>query len=219
VEAKKVLEETFGRVKFNALPVESRGTAGNRTIGNKEKRVVVSFPARTRLMVAYHKPTLPDRDDYLFDLLDQILGQGRTSRLYKDLVLQKRVVSSVETSSGVPGARLPNLFLIELDPLGNHSPEEVLRLLDLEIEKMKKEGVTSGELSKAKKRLTVDLLWRLQTNLGLAAELSWFEVVSGSWKYLANYLEEIDRFRPEDIQDLANRYLNSSNRTIAILKP
>jgi predicted Zn-dependent peptidase len=217
-EAKKVLEETFGRIDSVGEPpaeTEFPQEPPQRT----ERRLVLRFAARPRIWIGYHKPTLPERDDYLFDLLDQILGDGRSSRLYRSLVLEKKVASDLSTSSGLPGSRLPNLFLIEASPIDRRSPEEVLKEIDAEIERVKREGVTERELEKAKNRLTVDLLWRMKTNSGMASQLSYFEIIAGSWKYLANYLEEIERFKPEDIQRLANEYLKPSNRTVAILKP
>lgn len=215
-EAEKILNETFGKINLRGKKgeQEGRGYEGQK----KERRLSIAFPARPRLLIGYHKPTLPSRDDYLFDLLNEILGEGRTSRLYKKLVLERKVVSNVETSSGVPGARLSNLFMIGLSPLENHSPEEVLKVMDEEIEGIKRDGVTVEEVEKAKNQLTVGLLWKLKTNRGLASELSYFEIVAGNWRYLADYLKEVGRFQPNDIQDLARRYLNHSNRTVGILK-
>ena len=48
------------------------------------KRVEVRFDAQPRLIVAYHKPTLPHRDDYVFDVIDALLSDGRSSRLVRE---------------------------------------------------------------------------------------------------------------------------------------
>ncbi len=214
--AERILRETFGKIEAAdtteaPVPVEEPPQAG-------ERPVLLSRPARPRLMIAYHKPTLPNEDDYLFDLLDQILGRGRSSRLYRSLVLDKKVASDVDTESSIPGSRLPNLFLIEATPIGVRTPEEVLRMIDVEIERIQREGVTPEELEKVKNRLTMDLLWKMKTNEGLASQLSYFQVVAGDWRYLAGYLDQINRFGTEDIKRLATQYLNRNNRTIAILK-
>jgi len=216
-KAKGILEETFGKISFPG-EAPKKEDYPQEPPQKSERRIVLGLKARPRIWIGYHKPTLPEPDDYLFDLLDQILGNGRSSRLYKSLVLEKKVASDVSTSTGLPGSRLPNLFLIEASPIGNRSSEELLRLIDEEIEKVKKEGITEEELQKAKNRLTIDLLWRLKTNDGLASQLSYFEIVAGSWRYLANYLEEISRFKPEEIREVAEKYLVPANRTVAILK-
>jgi predicted Zn-dependent peptidase len=186
---------------------------------DKPRRVDLKLKARPRILIGYHKPTLPDDDDFVFDLIDQILGDGRSSRLYRSLVLEKRLAASVSTSTGIPGSRLPNLFMIEANPLNEGTSGEVLKALDEEIERIRTEGVTERELQKAKNRLTVDLLWQLKTNEGLASQLTYFETVAGNWRYLAEYLEKIERFGADDVRRVAQKYLQPSNRTVGVLEP
>ncbi|HSA60582.1 MAG TPA: pitrilysin family protein [bacterium] len=219
-EVKKILEETFGRVTFNgnAQPPETRPAAAV-VLQEKERRVSLKLQARPRILIGYRKPTLPDDDDFVFDLIDQILGDGRSSRFYRSLVLEKRLAASVSTSTGIPGSRLPNLFMIEVSPLNDGTSGDVIKALDEEIEKIRTEGVTERELTKAKNRLTVDLLWQLKTNEGLASQLTYFETVAGNWRYLAEYLEKIGRFGPEDVRRVAQKYLQPGNRTVGVLEP
>jgi predicted Zn-dependent peptidase len=113
---KKLLEETFGKLTFDAAAPETQPAAAN-IIQKKETKVALKLKARPRLLIGYHKPTLPDDDDYIFDLIDQILGDGRSSRFYRSLVLERKIAASVSTSTGIPGSRLPNLFMIEVSPL------------------------------------------------------------------------------------------------------
>jgi predicted Zn-dependent peptidase len=218
-EVKKILEETFGKLVFeNGLAPETRPVA-RPILQDKAKRVDLKLKARPRILIGYHKPTLPDDDDFVFDLIDQILGDGRSSRFYRSLVLEKRLAASVSTSTGIPGSRLPNLFMIEANPLNEGASGEVLKALDEEIERIRTEGVTERELQKAKNRLTVDLLWQLKTNEGLASQLTYFETVAGNWRYLAEYLEKIERFGADDVRRVAQKYLQPSNRTLGVLEP
>lgn len=218
-KARKILDETFGEINFGqklpppSLPKEPPQKG--------ERRVALTLAARPRLWVGYHKPTLPEADDYIFDLLNQILGQGRSSRLYRSLVLEKKVATDAETSSGLPGSRLPNLFVIETSPLeGDEATlKNVLALIDQEIERIQKEGVTQAELQKAKNRLMVEMVWDLKTNEGMASSLSYFDIVANDWRYLADYLKRIDEFRPEDVQRVARTYFQNTNRTVVSLKP
>ena len=217
-EARKILIETFGKIhpgegdKKQTPPLAEPPQGG-------ERRLTLKLPARSRLWIGFHKPTLPEPDDFAFDLLNEIVGEGRSARLYKRLVLQEKVASGVQTSSGTPGSRLPNLFFVEVDLLPAASPERVLRLIDDEIAAVKKEGVTPGEMEKARNRLAADILWGMKTNHGMASQLSYYEVIAGDWRYLANYLEEISRFGPGDLRRIAKTYLIPSNRTVAVLKP
>lgn len=218
VEVKKILEETFGKLVFEAPPQTETKPAPKST-QEKEQRIKLKLSARPRIFVGYHKPTLPHDDDYVFDLLNEVLAEGRSSRLYRSLVLEKRLAASVETSTSVPGSRLPNLFLIEVNPLNPGKTEELIRALDAEIERLRVEGITERELMKAKNRLTVDFLWQLKTNEGLASQLTYFEAVAGDWHYLIDYLDKIGRFGVEDVKRVANTYLVNSNRTVGVLEP
>ena len=66
--------------------------------------------------MGYLKPTIPDRADYVFDIISSILTDGRTSRLYKRMVEEEKVAVSVRSSNGMPGARYDNLFMIFASP-------------------------------------------------------------------------------------------------------
>jgi len=217
-EAKKILDETFGEVTFDDPPPQPHAypTEPPQT---QERRVEIKASAQPRILIGYHKPTLPEEDDYAFDVLDQILGDGRSSRLYKSLVLERKLASHVETSTGVPASRLANLFMIEISPMETHAADDVIKAVDDEIEKIANQGVTDDEVQKAKNRLTVDFLWQLKGNEGLASQLSYFQVLAGDWKYLAAYLDHVNRFKAEDIQNVVKKYLSKNNRTVGILEP
>lgn len=217
-ETEKILEETFGKIRFEGKDEEG-AEPEKEPVQENEKKVVLKIPARPRILIGYHKPTVPEEDDYLFDLLEGILGDGRSSRLHRALVDEKKLASHVGTTTGVPGSRLPNLFMIEVNPIGGHTADEVIRAVDEVIGRVKRDGVTARELQKAKNRLTVELLWRMKTNKGLASLLTYYETIAGDWRYLAEYLDHLQRFGPEDVRRVANDYLKPTNRTIAILEP
>lgn len=216
-KTRKVLEETFGRIVLDEA-VPSKNIAGEPPQG-VERRVSLKYAGRSRLWIGFHKPTLPSDEDYIFDLIDEVLGGGRSSRLYKSLVLDQKIASDVDTSTGIPGARLPNLFLIEVNLLPSHTPDEALRLIDAEVKKLKEEGPSTNELEKAKNRLAIALLRSLKTNEGLASQLSYFEVIAGNWRYMETYLDKIARFGREDIQRVAKDYLKPDNRTVGMMTP
>ena len=181
-----------------------------------EKRVSIHFDAEPRLMIAYHKPTLPTREDYAFDLIDLILSGGRTSRLYRSLVVEKNLAASVSTF-GLPGARYPNLFVISATPRYPHTTEEVEKAIYEEISRLSMEDVDAGEMEKVRNRLRVDRLRRLKSNSGLARMLSYFQTVAGDWRYATEYDREIVKVSAEDLKNTAAAYLRKENRTVAIL--
>ncbi len=219
-EVESVLNQTFGKIRFEDPSEKSSDLADHdqEPVQKEERRVVLKMAAKPRFLMGYHKPAVSFADDYAFDLLDQILGDGRSSRLYRELVVEKKLVSGVGTSTDVPGLRLPNLYLIEVNPLPGHSSEEVVALIDQEIQKIQEGGVTSAEFEKAKNRLMAAFLFKMETNEEIASRLSYFQTAIGNWRYLANYLDEINRLKIEDVQRVVKEYLRKNNRTIAEIK-
>jgi predicted Zn-dependent peptidase len=181
-----------------------------------ERRVHVRFDAEPRLTMAFHKPTLPERDDYAFDLIDHILGEGRTSRLYRALVVEQQLATSVSVG-GAPGSRYPNLFTISAVPRAPHSVREVERAITVELERLASEPVSKEELTRARNRLRVDLLRQLKENDGLARMLSYYQSVAGDWRYLTGYDDALAAIDAAALQETARRYLIPDNRTVATL--
>ncbi|MBW2518969.1 MAG: insulinase family protein [Deltaproteobacteria bacterium] len=190
--------------------------AANEPVQNAEKRVTVFFDAEPQLSIAFHKPTLPHKDDYVFDLIDQILAQGRTSRFYQNLVEDLKVATSVSAYMA-PGSRYPNLFVINAVPRYPHSAEEVEQAIYSELEKLKDEPVADEELLKARNRLVTDQLRYLKSNNGLARMLTSYQSMVGDWRYLVNYQNEIEKITADDIMAAARAYFVSKNRTVVTL--
>ncbi len=184
---------------------------------NGEKRIDEIFDAEPRLSMAWHKPTMPHKDDYAFDLIDQILGNGRTSRLYRSLVEEKKLATSVAVY-GAPGSRYANLFVIDAVPRHPHTTAELEEAVYAELDKLKQELVEVAELEKVRNRLLTDQLRQLRSNSGLARLLTSYQSLAGDWRYVSNYQREIEKLTAEDIMLAANTYFTEANRTVVVLK-
>ena len=153
----------------------------------------------------------------MFDVIDSLLSEGVTSRLYHRIVREKRVATSVSTRSSVPGARAPNLFTISAVPLAPHTTAEVEAAIYEELDRLKTEPVTARELEKVLNNLDAALVRSLRSNSGLASQLAYFQAVAGDWRYLLEARERIAAVTPEDVQRVAKQYFIKSNRTVATL--
>ena len=182
-----------------------------------ERRIEVCFDAEPQVLIGYHKPTVPDREDYVFDLIDALLSNGRTSRLYKSLVLNKKIASSVDASNGFPGARFPNLFIINAVPLKGVDCANLEKAIYAEIDRLSREPITPQELAKVKKQFRADFIRNLNSNKGLSHMLSYYQVVCNDWRYVEKSLDVIEGIKPEEIQAAAKKYLVQRNRTVATL--
>ena len=182
-----------------------------------EKRVDIRFEAEPSLAIAYHKPTLPSREDYIFDLIDMCLSSGPTSRLYRSLVVEKQLAASVGTY-GAPGSRYPNLFVISAAPRFPHTVAEVEQAIYVELEKLANEPATAAELDRVRKRLRTDQIRGLKSNSGLARMLAYYQSVAGDWHYLVEYEKNVASITAEEIMQVARKYFTPKNRTVTVLR-
>ena len=213
-EVIRLIESTFGKIPPAPAPPQivtveppQRG----------ERRVEVEFDAEPSLVIGFHKPGLGHPDDYVFDVIDEILTEGLTSRLYAKLVRDDRLAASVDSDSNYPGVRAPNLFVVFASPLAPHTAAEVETAVLAELERLKTEPVSAKELEKVLNNLDADLVRALRSNSGLASRLALYQTVAGDWKYILKARDKIAAVTPADIQRVAQHYLKKSNRTVATL--
>ena len=183
-----------------------------------ERRVVVEDPAQPFVLIGYHKPSIDHPDDAVFDAITDIVGMGRTSRLYKSLVKEKRIAVAASGFQGMPGAKYPSLFLFYAVPARDHTNQECEEAIYVEIERLKNELVTPEELARAKTRARAGLIRELDSNSGLAAMVTFYEVITGDWRNLFKQLDKIDKVTAEDIQRVAKEYFTTKNRSVGIIE-
>jgi predicted Zn-dependent peptidase len=175
-----------------------------------DRRSTVFFDASPRIYMAFHKPPAPAHDDFVFDLLDVLLGEGRTGRLYKRLVLKDKLAQGIGTFEA-PGARLPNLFAIAVIPLQGVTKEKIEAAVWDELEKLKTESVSDKELEKVRNRVVANQARSLDSNGGLASSLSLFQSLIGDWRYLLREPKEVAALTADDVKQTATKYFKHEN--------
>ncbi len=213
-EAILLLERYFGPIPGVAA-VPSVVTVEPQQEG--ERRVEVEADAHPHVLIGYHKPGIRHPDDAVFDVIDALLSEGRSSRLTKRLVEEKKIAIGVSTQNGTPGARFPNLFAISATPRAPHTTEQLEDEIDAELTRIKQEPPTSKELEKVITNIDAALIRSLRVNSGLAAQLAYYEAVAGGWRYLLSNREAISRVTGEEVMRVARTYFTKSNRTVATL--
>ena len=181
-----------------------------------ERRIEVEMDANPSVMIGFHKPSIGHKDDYIFDIIDSVLTQGRTSRLYKSLVLEKGVAVSA-SGFGAGGNRYDNAYALHITPRAPHTTKEVEEALYEELDRLKEEPVSDHELQKVLNNMEAGFIRRLRSNSGLAYYLSDYESITGDWRYMIRYMDEIRKITPADVMEAAKKYLIKTNRTVATL--
>lgn len=184
-----------------------------------ERRTTVYAQSQPVLVIGYHKPSIRDKDNAVFDAVQDILSGGRTSRLYRSLVQDKRLAVAAGGFPGFPGQKYPNLFLFFAIASAGHTNKENEEAMLAEIERLKTELVSEEELSRVKQRARAQLVQQLDSNTGLAGQLATYQVLTGDWRNLFRQLDAIDKVTREDIQRIAQTYFTERNRTVGYLVP
>jgi predicted Zn-dependent peptidase len=149
-------------------------------------------------------------------MLSAILTGGRTSRLYRRLVLDDRSATGVFSSMG-PGTLFPQLFQIDATPRFPSTPVEVEEAIYQEIARVAEEGPTDEEVERVANQIAAGSVRRLQSNLGLAFQIADSESLLGDWTETFRVTERLQEVTAEDIRRVAAAYLRASNRTVATL--
>jgi len=181
-----------------------------------ERRIELIAEAEPTLIIGFHKPPIATPEDYVFDVISNILGTGRTSRLYKKLVVEKNLATDVSVFDA-PGSRYPGLFLFNATPRAPHTVKEVENSIFEELELLKNELVKPRDLERILNRLEYEEARRMGTNGGLARNLTEYEATTGSWRYMIEYRKKVASLTPADIQRVAREYFTRENRMVGFI--
>lgn len=210
-----IIEKYFGRIPATPKPSEYMTVEPPQ---NSERRVVLHDPSQPFYVEGYHRPDYRDKDDSVFDAIGDVLSNGRTSRLYRSMVRDKKIAAAAGGFSGFPGNKYPHLFAFYAVPLPGHTPEEMQAAIHAEIDRLKKDDVSDEELQMVKTRAKASLIRSLDSNSGLAGMLSEAQARYGDWRELFREVDRIDKVTKEDIRRVANKTFGQNNRTIGILE-
>jgi len=153
----------------------------------------------------------------VYDVIEMLMSNGRTSRLYRSLVRDKKIAAVAQGFNGFPGVKYPNLFTFFAITTPGHTPAEVTAAIGEEINKLKTQDVTPDELQSVKTRVKALLLRQLDTNSGLALQLALAQTEMGDWRELFLDLDRIDKVTAADVRRVANKTFTTNNRTIAYI--
>jgi zinc protease len=183
-----------------------------------ERRVILKKEAELPFVLNfYHAPNLKNPDNFALDLLTVVLAGGRSSRLYHDLVYQKRLAREVDA----------DYSSVSIDPAGlsisaqlmpGKEPAELEREIDRVLEQLKSDLISDRELQKAKNQIEANFIFAQDSIFGQAMKIGYFEI-TGGWRRMDGYLDGIRNVSRQDILRVARQYLDPDRRTVGTLIP
>ncbi len=214
-QAMPIVEKYFGRLPTKPKP-DTRATPAPPQTTIRE--VIAYEKAQPFYIEGYHRPDYLHPDDVVYDAITDILSNGRVSRMYRSLVMQKKIAAAAAGFTGMPGTKYPHLFAFYAVPTPGHTPQELQKAIHEEIERLKSQPVTEEELARFKTRAKADLLRSLNSNPGMAAQLATFQTRFGDWRELFRQLDRYDKITKADILRVAKATFTPANRTAGTLE-
>ena len=184
----------------------------------KERRTVqmkaVPLPAYVE---GYHVPADGAPDFYPLSLASSILSDGRSSRIYKSLVYEKRLVVEADASGNF--TEDPNLFIATLIMNQGVSIEAGAKALDAEFVRLMNEPVSDKELEKAKNKVRAEYAFGRQSVQQKAQALGHAAVIHGDTSTANSEFDRFMKVTKEDILRVAKMNFLTENRTVLIVTP
>jgi predicted Zn-dependent peptidase len=210
-----ILEKYFSRLPTRPQPDETTTTEPPQ---NSERRVILKEQAQPLYLEGYHRPDYRTKDDAVYDAITDLMSEGRTSRLYRALVRDKKIASFSAGFTGLPGIKYPHLFAFYAFPLPGHTTQEMADAIHVEIDRLKKEDISDDELKMIRTRTKANLIRSLADNEGLATNLASNQTRYGDWRELFRSVDRIDQVTKADIRRVANETFVDTNRTVGIIE-
>ncbi len=182
------------------------------------KDVVVNKEAQApSFQMVFHAPSGASPDFPPLAILDLVLLNGESSRLYKRLVRDEQLALSV--SGGTQESIDPLLFIIEPKPRPGADLDKLEAVILEEIEKVKTGGITEREFQKAQNTIKSGFYFGMQSINGKAGGLGQAEILHGSYEYLFGEMDLYAKVTLDQVKAVAAKYLTENNRTIGKLIP
>lgn len=214
-EVVPIIEKYFGRLPKSPAPEPLRIVEPPQ---RAERIVVLHETSQPFYIEGYHRPAVTDPDNATYDVISMLMSTGRTSRLYKSLVRDKKIAAQAQGFNGFPGDKYPNLFAFFVVPTPGHAEPEIAEAVHAEIDRLKNEDVSPEELQSVKTRAKAGLLRSLDSNAGLALQLAEAQTLFGDWRRLFTNIDDIDKVTAADIRRVANATFVPTNRTTGYIE-
>jgi predicted Zn-dependent peptidase len=166
------------------------------------------------LFVGFPAPPAPSRDYVSMRVINAVLGEGLSSRLFTE-IREKRSLC-YELGSMYPVLRGPSHFLTYTVT----KPEQVWparKQLLIEIERLKKDGVTAQELQESKRKVIGAYWQERETNQGRAFHAALAELLGLGYEFDSQYMRILESVTASEVKEVARRYLD--NATLIVARP
>jgi zinc protease len=205
-EVLKLVEKWFGAIPAGPKPPQKAPV---------RLEVKAAVPAHA-VYVAYRMPARLDPDFYAVDLLSDVLAQGHSSRLYRNLLKERRVFSQIDAY--ITANVDPGLLVIEGRPAEGVTPDAALEAIQGELDALKKAPIETRELEKIQHRFESTVVFSETSVLNKAQNLAYYEALDRA-ELMNEETELYLKVAPADLQRVAGEIFRPDNSATLIYVP
>lgn len=181
-----------------------------------QRRVIPRDVNETYLSIAHPAPSIGRPDEVLaLDVAATVLGEGRSSRLYRRLKEEKRLVNTV--SAGAPTHRYDSVFYV-MATLDRENADGAVAETAAVLHELATSPPSPEELAKAKRILRNGFQFGMETNTGRSGLIGYYYTLTGSNEFLERYLNRLDEVMAEDVSVVVGKYLRGEP-SVVIIEP
>jgi predicted Zn-dependent peptidase len=181
-----------------------------------ERRIEVVLDAQPQVRIGWHVVEVSHQDAPALRVLSALLTGGRSSRLYRRLVMRDQIATNIYSSLG-PGSRFPGIFTIEATPRAPNTTRAIETAVYAELDALLHDPPSETELQRIRNQLEANGVRRLTSNMGLALQLAESSSIFGDWRTTFELSGRLLTVGPEDISRVVQTFFSRENRTVATL--
>jgi zinc protease len=182
------------------------------------RQAVIRKEAQTpSFLLAFHAPACRHEDYPAMTVLEKVLLDGESSRLYRRLVRDEKLALSV--GGGMQEMIDPFLFFVDVKPRPGADLEKLEAAVEEELARLREGGVSEREIEKALNIIRSDFYAGLQTISGQATVLGTAELLYGGYEQAFALMARYDGLGPDRVREAAARYFTQDKKTAGKLIP
>jgi len=164
------------------------------------------------LVASYRTPSMKTRDARVLDMISAYLSDGKSSKLYKKIVDDKKMALQIGAFNF--SQEDYGMYLIYGLPMGENTTESILKEIDEEIVKMQNELISEKDFQKLQNKFESNYVSNNASVEGIADNLATYYMLYGDINLINTEIEIYRSITREEIRDIAKKYLNSNQRMI-----
>ena len=213
----ELADQYFGDLPPGPRPLPVVATA---SLAREQRLVLEDRVELPRVYIAWHSPAMFAADDAELDLVADLLANGKTSRLYRTLVYERRI--ALDVSAHQHSRELGSFFLLAATAAPGQSLAEIYGEIDAELERVSAMGPMDSEMERALAQAEAQFMYRLQTVGGFGGksdQLNAYNVLCGNPGFFTADLDRYRRATHESVRSAAARFLRRDARAVLSVIP